>query len=270
LNFPGAPVSHQNINNPPETDQRILTVMTLKFLLALTGLSLLSALSMPATADATEEAIADKLAGAVPGLQVTSVKASEAPGLYAVQSTNGQTIYTTENGEYLLTGDLLKITDNGIANVTEQARAEQRKSTMESFGEEGVISYPASGEEKAVVDVFTDIDCPYCRKLHDEVSQLNDYGITVNYYAFPRSGPGTPSFRKYVSVWCADDQQAAMDDAKAGGSVEQKSCDNPVEEQFRLGGQVGVTGTPAIVLEDGNVVRGYVPAKNLAEGLGLL
>lgn len=118
--------------------------------------------------------------------------------------------------------------------------------------------------------MFTDIDCPYCRKLHDEVPQLNEYGITVNYYAFPRSGPNTASFRKYESVWCADDQQAAMDAAKAGRKVADASCENPVREQFELGSRVGVTGTPAIVLEDGNMVRGYVPAQRLAEGLGLL
>jgi thiol:disulfide interchange protein DsbC len=187
-----------------------------------------------------------------------------------VQSNNGDTIYTTEDGVYLLTGDLLKLTDDGIANVSEESRARGRQETMAEYGEEGVISYPANGEEKAVVDVFTDIDCPYCRKLHDEVPQLNDYGITVNYYGYPRSGPDTPSFSKYVSVWCADDQQAAMDAAKSGKSVEQRNCEKPVEEQFRLGAQVGVTGTPAILLEDGKMVRGYVPARNLAEGLGLL
>ncbi|HET8848472.1 MAG TPA: thioredoxin fold domain-containing protein [Marinobacter sp.] len=228
-------------------------------------------LAVPAvSADEVEDRIAQRLSEAVPGLQVHSVKASEASGLYEVQSNNGETIYATEDGTYLLTGDLLKLTDTGIANVTEASRAESRRERMVEYGDEGVITYPADGEEKAVVSVFTDIDCPYCRKLHDEVPQLNDYGITVNYYAFPRSGPNTPSFTKYVSVWCADDQQAAMDAAKAGKTVAQKTCDNPVEAQYRLGGQVGVTGTPAILLEDGNMVRGYVPAKNLAEGLGLL
>ncbi|MEE3169216.1 MAG: DsbC family protein [Pseudomonadota bacterium] len=216
-----------------------------------------------------EDRIAERLSKAVPGLQVTSVRESEASGLYEVQSNNGETIYTTVDGQYLMTGDLLKITDQGIANVTEAGRAEARRATMAEFGDEGAITFAAENE-KAVVDVFTDIDCPYCRKLHDEVAQLNEYGITVNYYAFPRSGPGTPSFTKYVSVWCADDQQAAMNAAKAGRTVEQASCDNPVEAQYRLGGKVGVTGTPAIVLEDGTMVRGYVPAARLAEGLGLL
>ncbi|MEO9523953.1 MAG: DsbC family protein [Marinobacter alexandrii] len=224
----------------------------------------------PSTAGEVEDGIANRLTTAVPGLKVLSVRESEAPGLYEVQSNNGDTIYTTADGQYLLTGDLLKITNDGIANVTEEARASQREQTMADFGDDGVIRFPAEGEQKAVINVFTDIDCPYCRKLHEEVPQLNAYGITVNYYAFPRSGPGTPSFTKYESVWCAEDQQAAMDAAKGGRSVASASCENPVLEQYQLGGRVGVTGTPAIVLEDGNMVRGYVPADNLAQGLGLL
>lgn len=244
--------------------------MNLKIVAAFAGL-MLSLANVPVVAAAeTEDRIARQLMDAVPGLNVTSVRESEAAGLYEVQSNNGDTIYTTADGVYLLTGDLLKITDSGIANVSEASRAGQRKEQMAAFGGKGIISYPAKGEQKAVIDVFTDIDCPYCRKMHDEVPELNEYGITVNYYGFPRSGPGTPSFRKYESVWCADDQQAAMDAAKGGKSVAQKTCENPVEAQFRLGGQVGVTGTPAILLEDGNVVRGYVPARSLAEGLGIL
>ncbi|HLT13358.1 MAG TPA: thioredoxin fold domain-containing protein [Marinobacter sp.] len=244
--------------------------MKLKMLAAVAGLMVSLASASVVSAGETEDKIAKRLAEAVPGLTVVSVRESEAEGLYEVQSNNGDTIYTTQDGVYLLTGDLLKITGNGIANVTEEARAKTRKRQMADFGDEGLISYPAKGEQKAVVDVFTDIDCPYCRKLHDEIPELNSYGITVNYYAFPRSGPGTPSFRKYESVWCSEDQQGAMDAAKGGKSVSPKTCDNPVGAQYRLGGQVGVTGTPAIVLEDGNMVRGYVPARNLAEGLGLL
>ncbi len=217
-----------------------------------------------------EDKITEKLTAAVPGLKISEVRKSEAKGLYEVYSNNGDTIFTTADGQYLLTGDLLKITSTGIANVSEQGRASQRARTMDAFGGKGVISYAAKGAEKASIAVFTDIDCPYCRKMHDEVPQLNDMGITVHYYGFPRSGPNTPSFRKYISVWCSDDQQAAMDAAKQGRPVEEQSCDNPVKEQFQLGGRVGVTGTPAIVLEDGNMVRGYVPAQKLAEGLGLL
>ena len=243
--------------------------MNVKQVVAIIGLLAgLSGMSV-ANAGEAEDRIAKRLTEAVPGLKVTSVRESEAKGLYEVRSNNGDTIYSTADGQYLFTGDLLKLTDGGIANVTEAGRAEQRRELMASAVVEDTIRFPAKNE-KAVIDVFTDIDCPYCRKLHDEVSELNEYGITVNYYAFPRSGPNTPSFSKYVSVWCADDQQSAMNAAKGGRSVPQATCDNPVLEQYQLGGRIGVTGTPAIVLEDGAMVRGYVPARKLAEGLGLL
>jgi len=237
--------------------------------LALLALVASGLVTMTASA-ATEDDIARRIEQAVPGLEVLSVTRTEAPGLYEVASSNGQTIYTTADGQYLLTGDLLKITDSGIANISEETRARQRQMALQELGRDGVISFPARGTEKVVINVFTDIDCPYCRKLHDEVPQLNGYGITVNYYAFPRSGPGTPSFRKYEAVWCAKDPQAAMSAAKSGQSVEPASCDNPVLEQYELGRRIGVTGTPAIVLEDGQMIRGYVPAETLARGLGVL
>lgn len=229
-----------------------------------------SALLAMTAAAATEDEIARRLEQAVPGLQVLSVKATDAPGLYQVTSGNGQMIYATGDGQFLLTGDLLRITEAGITNISEQERAHQRQQALQALGDGGVIRFPAKGAEKVVINVFTDIDCPYCRKLHDEVPQLNGYGITVNYYAYPRSGPGTPSFRKYESVWCAKDQQAAMTAAKSGQTVPAASCDNPVLEQYELGQRIGVTGTPAIVLEDGQMIRGYVPAETLARGLGVL
>ena len=99
---------------------------------------------------------------------------------------------------------------------------------------------------------------------------MNELGITVNYFGFPRSGPDTKSFYKYESVWCSDDQQAAMNKAKDGEQVPSKSCDNPVQEQMQLGQQVGVRGTPAIILENGQMIPGAVPAEALAEALGLL
>jgi thiol:disulfide interchange protein DsbC len=157
-----------------------------------------------------------------------------------------------------------------VINVTEAAQDEVRAKTMATYGTQGVISYPAKGEQKAEVAVFTDIDCPYCRRFHAQVPRMNELGITVNYFGFPRSGPDTKSFYKYESVWCSDDQQAAMNKAKDGDKVPRKSCDNPVLEQMQLGQQVGVRGTPAIVLESGQMIPGAVPAETLAEALGLL
>ncbi len=241
---------------------RLLTFFSAVLICALYG--------APALADETADAIAAKLSAAVPQLDITGVTESEVPGLYEVASGNSGTVLVTEDGQYLLTGDLLKITPQGIANLSEEKRLTERADALEAFGMDGIISYPARGEEKASIAVFTDIDCPYCRKFHNEMSELNELGITVNYYGFPRSGPGTASFRKYVSVWCSDDQQSAMDTAKQGRNVDRKSCESPVLAQYRLGQQVGVTGTPAIILESGRIIPGYRPAEQIAEALGLL
>ncbi|SDX24519.1 DsbC family protein [Marinobacter mobilis] len=223
-----------------------------------------------ALAGETEDAIAEKLSRSLPALGDVTVRPTAASGLYEVVTAKGERVYTTEGGDFLLTGDMLQLTSGGLVNVTEAARSAERVSLLDEFGADGVISFPANGEQKAVISVFTDIDCPYCRKLHNEVPRLNELGITVHYYGFPRSGPGTPSFVKYESVWCADDSMAAMDAAKGGRAVETLSCENPVEAQYRLGHEVGVTGTPAIILEDGKMVRGYMPADQLAQGMGLL
>lgn len=223
-----------------------------------------------AAADPTADAIRDKVSKAVPQLDITEVRKSEIPGLYEISSSNNGDILATEDGRYLLTGDVLEVTPEGIANLSDQKRLGQRTETLEEFGMDGIITFPATGDQKAEVAVFTDIDCPYCRKFHDEVPQLNEMGITVHYYGFPRSGPGTPSFAKYVSVWCSDDQQSAMDAAKQGKSVDRQTCDNPVAAQYQLGQDIGVTGTPAIVMENGRIIPGYRPARQIAELLGVL
>jgi thiol:disulfide interchange protein DsbC len=117
------------------------------------------------------------------------------------------------------------------------------------------------------VSIFTDIDCGFCRRLHAEMAQYNKQGIAVRYLFYPRAGIGSDSYKKAVSVWCADDRQAAMDSAKAGNEVPEKTCENPVEAHYELGQQMRVQGTPAIVLEDGEMVPGYVPPDKLRRAL---
>ena len=163
--------------------------------------TLLSGLLLPAFAAAAdiEERITQRLQTAIPGLQVDSMAPTKAPGIYEVRTNNGQIMYATDDAEYLFIGDLVKLDSAGYVNLTEQARTDQRRQTINEHAKNGgLIQYAAKGEQKAVIDVFTDIDCGYCRKLHGEMDELNELGITVNYYGFPRSGPGTESFRKYV------------------------------------------------------------------------
>ena len=139
---------------------------------------------------------------------------------------------------------------------------------INAIGESKMIVFgPAS--PKRTLTVFTDVDCPYCARLHQEVPQLTAAGVKVRYLLFPRAGVGSETYKRSVAVWCAKDRAKALATAKAGGKIDMKTCPNPVDEHLKLGAEVGVEGTPALVFDDGRVVPGYAPAAQLLAALGL-
>jgi thiol:disulfide interchange protein DsbC len=131
-----------------------------------------------------------------------------------------------------------------------------------------------------VVYVFTDVDCGFCRRLHHHIQAYkdqgvdkpgySDLGIEIRYLAYPRAGANSPSGDKLVTAWCAKDKQQTMDRLKNLQPVATAKCpNNPVAEQLRLGAEMGVTGTPAMLLADGTMIGGYVSPEELARRLGL-
>ena len=125
------------------------------------------------------------------------------------------------------------------------------------------IIYKAQNE-KYQVHVFTDVDCPYCRKLHNSIGQMNDLGISVKYLASPLASLHPKAQAKMQKIWCADDRNQAMDDYNDSGTIADASnCDNPVADQLAISKQLGVTGTPAIFLSDGTHLPGFLPADKL-------
>lgn len=207
--------------------------------------------------------IKQRLAKLAPQEQPDSIKPTAVQGLYEVMY-GSEIFYLSADGRYVLQGTLLDLETN--KNLTDFARTGIRKKLLKDLDESKMIVFSPK-KPRHTLTVFTDIDCGYCRKLHAEMDQLNSYGIKVRYMMFPRTGVNTPAYQKAVNVWCAKDQQTSMTKAKAGQSVPQANCDNPVESQFLLGQQMGVTGTPALLMEDGTLMPGYRPAKDLAEML---
>lgn len=197
------------------------------------------------------------------GMQISSIGDAPVPGLLQVMTEKGL-FYSSEDGKYLLQARIYDIED-GMRNVSEEALGSVRLDGLVEF-QDAFIEYKAD-KEKYVVSIFTDITCGYCRKLHNEMDQYNDLGITVRYLAFPRGGINSQSYTDMVSVWCSEDQQEAMDDAKAGGSISNKNCETKVAEQYAFGQKIGVTGTPNIIMPDGSVIPGYQPPKQLEEAL---
>ncbi|OYV21664.1 MAG: thiol:disulfide interchange protein DsbC [Methylococcaceae bacterium NSP1-1] len=219
-------------------------------------------LTLPA-ANADENAIRESMAKSMPTVKIDSVKPSVVKGFYEViVGTN--IFYVSDDGKYLLQGRLVDVAAR--KDLTEEKLSGTRKQAIEKIGQENMIVFkPKIG--KYTVTVFTDIDCGYCRKLHSEIDQYLAQGITIQYLFFPRAGKDSDSYNKAVSVWCADDRNAALTAAKKDQKVPAKTCDNPVDEHMQLGADFDVKGTPMIVTEKGNIYPGYLPAKQLVEVL---
>lgn len=205
----------------------------------------------------------EKIRNLAPGATIIAVSETPIDGLLQVQ-INSDIVYVTDDGKYLLQGQIMDI-DTRI-NITDQAKSGIRLGLLSELNPDEQISF-SPVEPKYDLLVFTDIDCGYCRKLHKQMSEYNDAGIAIHYMAFPRAGIGSASYDKFVSVWCADDQKVALTLAKNGDDPEPLNCPNPIADQYELGREIGVTGTPALVTTDGTLIPGYVPPQQLRKRL---
>lgn len=213
-----------------------------------------------AFADKPPSGLLESLDRVLPNMEPERVSESPIPGLYEVMYNPRLILYVHQDGKYVIQGELLDMQRQ--ANLTEERRKAARVKTIEALGEGSMIVF-APEKTAHTVTVFTDVDCGYCRKFHQEVNELTGHGIKVRYLAFPRAGVASPTYEKMVSVWCASDPRQAITDAKAGNDVPSKHCDNPVQAHYRAAEELGITGTPAMVLDDGEMQPGYVPAKRL-------
>ena len=219
--------------------------------------SLLATISL-AQADVV---LKDKLEALLPGMVVQTLEPLENTDLYEAL-VDGEIVYFSKDGRYVFQGDIIDIESR--QNITENKRRSLKKEEIDSFNEADMIIFEPE-KTKHTLTVFTDIDCGYCRKLHQQMSEYNALGIKVRYMAFPRSGLDSESFDKAVSVWCADDRKQAMTDSKSGSSIKVNSCDNPIKDHFEAGRRLGVTGTPALFLESGELLPGYIPPMRLIQ-----
>ncbi|KFZ39164.1 thiol:disulfide interchange protein [Shewanella mangrovi] len=200
------------------------------------------------------------------GIEITSLTESQIPGLLQAVTSHG-ILYVSPDGSKLVQGTMYDLND-GMKNLTEAAMAEPRLKELKPF-EDKMLVYKAKNE-KHVVTVFTDITCGYCRKLHSQMQQYNDLGITVRYMAYPRAGVPSKVADEMQSIWCSKEPLKAMDDAKAGKSVPLASCNADIGGQYKLGVSFGISGTPSMILEDGTMIPGYLPPQQLNKALSSL
>lgn len=213
---------------------------------------------------AVPAAVTAATARLMPDMAPSWVKPAPLSGLWEV-AFGPHIFYISADGQYLLRGDIMDL--DSRENLTRPARNKARLDAVESLGEANMIVFRPDSGARHTVTVFTDVECGYCAKLHAEMQTYLDKGITVRYVAFPRAGVGSGTYDTMVSVWCADDPRDAITRAKAGQPVAPRSCPNPVAAQYEMGQLVGVRGTPTIVLDNGDVVPGYLPAARLQDAL---
>jgi thiol:disulfide interchange protein DsbC len=220
-------------------------------------------------ADKPEDAAARAvLKEVVPQAKVDTVEAAPIPG-FRQAIVGSQMVYISDDGQYMLQGTLYDAASR--KDLTGARLAVDHKKKVDAVPLSKRIVFAPQGKPKYKITVFTDLDCGYCRKLHSQIAEYNKEGIEVDYLFFPRSGPNSPSYDKAVSVWCAKDRNGAFTAAKAGKTPTPAKCDNPVADEYNLGREVGVDGTPTIFAEDGSKIGGYLPpAEMLAklENLG--
>lgn len=225
--------------------------------LALLGLA--SAAAVAADAPSLEE-VAKRIAGAT----ARDLRATPIKGIY--EYTRGAEVaYVTEDGKFAFAGDLYQLGTN--YNLTEARRRDLRRSMLSAVPEASMLSF-APKDYKYTINVFTDVDCSYCRKLHAQVAEYNKLGIRVRYMSFPRTGPNTDSWGKAEQVWCAKDRNSALTDAKLDKPLSAARCaPNPVAQHYALGKSLQIAGTPAIVTEFGDMIEGYAPPAEMLKEL---
>lgn len=236
----------------------------------LSALALLTALAASLACAGPEDVIRAKVKAVVPDIEIKAIKPSVVPGLYEVKADNYQPVLVSADGRYLLQGDLMEIKGSKLVEVEDQSLLAERKTALAAVKPADMIVFPATGKAKAVVYVFTDVECGYCRKFHQEVPALGKMGIEVRYLAFPRRGLKSEDAAKMDSVWCAKDRRTALTRAKSDVVLPAATavCKSPVAAQFELGQRLEVRGTPAIFDVNGQQLGGYLSAKDLIKALG--
>lgn len=220
------------------------------------------------------------IVSSLPKDMVVHINATAVKGIYQVELITGELTHMTEDGQYMINGDLLKVHKNTgqeqfkVTNFTEEHRKTKRAQLIAEMDRSTLITYPAEGEKKVQIFVFTDTDCGYCRKMHEEVPQMQSMGVEVNYLAWPRAGTNSKTGKNMTNIWCSKDKLSNMDKGKRGGQVKASAenfeqCAETVESHRQLGVQLNVRGTPAVYLKDGRKLGGYITADQLYEQIDL-
>ena len=216
----------------------------------------------------SSQLIEEQLSKVIPiELNIDSIKESQLPNFYEVILSDGSFFYVEKGGQYLVLGDIFKIKNEELVNLSREKNYSKAKDMLQKIDEKSLIKFSPK-EIKYKVYVFTDVDCGFCRKFHNQISSYLDQGIQVNYLAFPRSGTDSDTYKKMSIAWCSPNRQEVLTGLKKDKDFEQIDCeDNPIKTHFELAKSIDIQGTPTIISQSGFTIPGYIEAKELIEHL---
>tara|TARA_B110000014_G_C20126566_1_gene600782 strand:- start:7214 stop:7957 length:744 start_codon:yes stop_codon:yes gene_type:complete len=238
-------------------------------ILIITSINILNSCSDNTTESSLEE-IQKKVNSILPdSVNLVSIEKTDMDQFYELKFNDMESLYVTNNGNYLISGDIFEISRGELINKSSQRKEKERQKVLASLDENEFISFLAK-KPRFKIYVFTDVDCTYCRKFHDQINIYNSLGIEVNYLAFPRTGLGSESYKKMLTAWCSPNPQEVLTSLKLGVLVEENLCNNSaVEKHFNLGNSLGVKGTPSIMTSEGKLIPGYLSPEELIKQLGI-
>jgi len=199
-----------------------------------------------------------------PATKITAVRETPVQGVYEV-AMGRNVAYTDASGRYMIFGHLYDMKEQ--KDLTAQRLEEINKIDVSALPLSDAIK-TVKGDGSRKLYVFSDPDCPFCQRLERETMPKLD-NVTIYTFLYPLEELHPDAKRKAETIWCAKDRAKAWDDFMKSGKLPDQvtQCDNPVERNIRLGGSLGINGTPTIIMGDGTMVPGFVPASELERRL---
>lgn len=223
------------------------------------SLLMLSALA----AQAGDKEIRQSFQRNFPGTEISTISKTPYSGLYEVV-VDGQAAYVSSDGKYLILGNVIDLETK--QNMTAARNAKLMEVKWSSLPLDKAIK-EVRGNGSRKLAVFSDADCPYCRKLEPELEKLTN--VTIYTFLNPIAGLHPDAVPTSKQIWCEKDRLKAWkaymlrgEEPKAKGD-----CPNPVDEIVALGNKLRINGTPTLIFENGQRVPGYVPADKLEKML---
>jgi thiol:disulfide interchange protein DsbC len=222
--------------------------------------SLLFASLFLATACSAGDAdIQANLEARFPGAKVKTITASPIAGVFEVVMDDNQIIYSDGKAEYIMVGEIIE--SKTRRSLTRDKQDELNKISFSELPLANTIKV-VKGDGSRKIAVFSDPDCPYCRKLEQELAKLDNLTIHTFMYPLPMHADAA---RKSKLAWCSADPAKAWTELMLNKKVPEGKgdCTNPIEANLELGQKLGIQGTPAIILTDGRRIPGFLPAAEL-------